>query len=124
ERLLLRRPRCEPAHSRALALGYAEQEREIAHDTTSSSARRGRNGAGVTLTGLRLGLQGTDRAAGSATPSITLAFAPASRFARNPSRASIACSSCSSDIALTLPVCSTCISRGTSKTNSLRNTAG
>src|SRR5262249_31517974 len=30
------------AHSRPLALGSAEQEREVAHDTTSSSARRGR----------------------------------------------------------------------------------
>src|SRR5262245_57345626 len=58
ERLLLRRPRCEPAHSRALAFGSAEQEREIAHDTTSSSARRGRNGAGVTLTGLTPWLAG------------------------------------------------------------------
>src|SRR5262245_14538999 len=58
ERLLLRRPRCEPAHSRALAFGSAEQERVVAHDATSSSARRGRNGRGVTLTGLARWLAG------------------------------------------------------------------
>ena len=42
----------------------------------------------------------------------------------SPGSRSIPVSSCSSVFALTPPLCSICISRGTSKTNSLRNTSG
>jgi hypothetical protein len=73
---------------------------------------------------LRLGLRGAGRAAGSATPSITLAFAPESRLAIICSMNSIERSSCSSVIALTPPLWSSVICRGTSKTSSFRNTAG
>src|SRR5262249_42574426 len=58
-----------------------EQERVVAHDTTSSSARRGQAVRVSLLRVLRLGLRGAGRAAGSATPSTTLAFAAASRLA-------------------------------------------
>src|SRR5262245_24367835 len=66
---------------------------------------------------LRLALRdGGGRAGtGSASPSITLAFASASRLAISSSIASMARSICSSVIALTPPVCSTWSSRGTSK---------
>src|SRR5262249_36512569 len=61
-------------HPRVLALSAAEQERVTAHDTTSSVRVS-------LLRVLRLGLRGAGRAAGSATPSTTLALAPASRLA-------------------------------------------
>ena len=55
----------------------AEQERVVAHDTTSSSAQHGWAVRVSLLRVLRLGLRdGGGRAGtGSATPSITLAFA-------------------------------------------------
>src|SRR5262249_783096 len=63
------------------------------------------------------GPSGTTSGAGNATvsavPSMTLAFAPASRFASISLISSIPRSSCSSVIALTPPVCSNFISRGT-----------
>src|SRR5262249_54523425 len=70
-----------------------------------------RNGAGplqefLALTG--------DGKLGTASPSITLAFAAASRFAIISSINSSDRSSCSSVIALTPPECSNFISRGTS----------
>jgi len=64
----VRRPFGKRAHPRVLALGAAEQERVVAHDTTSSSARRGR-AVRVSFLRIRLGLRGAGRAAGSATPS-------------------------------------------------------
>src|SRR5262249_16877394 len=75
---------------------------------------------------LRLALRdGGGRAGtGSATPSTTLAFAPASRFANMSLISSIERSICSVVIALTPPLCSAFMSRGTSKTSSFRNTAG
>src|SRR5262245_36843887 len=84
-----------------------------AQDTTSSSARRGR---AVRVSLWRLGLRGAGRAAGSATPSITLAFAAASRCASISLIISIPRSICSVVIAFTPPDCSTCISRGTNET--------
>src|SRR5215470_12707844 len=99
----------------ACALGAAEQERVVAHDTTSSLPL---------LRVLRLGLRGAGRAAGSATPSTTLAFAPASRAAINSLIISSDRSSCSSVMAFTPPECSNFISRGTSKAHIFMYAAG
>src|SRR5262249_25481633 len=75
---------------------------------------------------LRLALRdgGGGGGTGSATPSITLAFAPASRLAINSSMASMARSICSSIIALTPPECSNFISRGTSIAQTFKYAAG
>src|SRR5215468_8311854 len=102
----------------------AEQERVVAHDTTSSSARRGRAVRVSLLRVLRLGLRGAGGAAGSAIPSTTLAFAEASRFAIISSINSRDRSSCSSVIALTPPECSNFISRGTSIAQTFKYAAG
>src|SRR5262249_35066019 len=60
----------------------------------------------------------------SASPSITLAFAAASRLASISLINSILRSICSVVIALMPPDCSTCISRGTNKTSNFKNIAG
>ena len=60
----------------------------------------------------------------STAPSTTFAFAPASARASIPCSASSAASSCSSDIALTPPECSTFTSRGHNNVNSLQYAAG
>src|SRR5215831_3749808 len=60
----------------------------------------------------------------SASPSITLAFAAASRLAINSLMISIPRSSCSSVIALTPPECSNFISRGTSIAQTFKYAAG
>src|SRR5215468_9092986 len=66
---------------------------------------------------------GAGSAAGSAVPSMTSAASPA-RFASMVWMSSMASSICSSLIALTPPLCSSFISRGTSNASILRYTAG
>src|SRR5262249_31133119 len=60
----------------------------------------------------------------SASPSITLAFAAASRCAIISSMISIERANCSSDIALTPPECSNFISRGTRSAQTFKYAAG
>src|SRR5262249_58091283 len=78
----------------------------------------------MTLFGPSGTTSGASNATVSAVPSTTLAFAAASRLAIISLISSIERSICSVVMALMPPLCSTFISRGTSKTNNFRNTAG